>query len=170
LCVTYLRWKVFWNLSKIILFKLYLVVYTVCNLLNVSGGWETQRCHHLVTRLMTVTDLPQVVPTRLIQAVRITSYFELVVNNLLHADDIRLVGTTCCESVGLINLAKMITTCSRLSQQLGTSNANTSCWQAVRFLRVYQMLFQQFVIRMCSQYLFPACWEFATKLLTPTDL
>ena len=27
-------------------------------------------CYHLVTRLMTVTDLPQVVPTRLIQAVR----------------------------------------------------------------------------------------------------
>ena len=25
-------------------------------------------------------------------------------NNLLRADDIRLVGTTCCESVGLINL------------------------------------------------------------------
>ena len=59
-------------------------------------------CYHLVTRLMTVTDLLQVVPTRLIQAVR---------NKLLRAcvtveraDDIRLVGTTCCESVGLINL------------------------------------------------------------------
>jgi hypothetical protein len=26
------------------------------------------------------------------------------VNNLLRADDIRLVGTTCCESLGLINL------------------------------------------------------------------
>jgi hypothetical protein len=30
--------------------------------------------------------------------------YELVVINLLRADDIRLVGTTCCESVGLINL------------------------------------------------------------------
>jgi hypothetical protein len=27
-----------------------------------------------------------------------------LVNNLLRTDDIRLVGTTCCESVGLINL------------------------------------------------------------------
>ena len=27
-----------------------------------------------------------------------------VVTSLLRADDIRLVGTTCCESVGLINL------------------------------------------------------------------
>ena len=28
-----------------------------------------------------------------------------IINNLLRADGIRLVGTTCCESVGLINLA-----------------------------------------------------------------
>jgi hypothetical protein len=61
-------------------------------------------CYHLVTRLMTVTDLLQVVPTRLIQAVRNKLLYELVVINLLRADDIRLVGTTCCESVALINL------------------------------------------------------------------
>ena len=65
-------------------------------------------CYHLVTRLMTVTDLLQVVPTRLIQAVRNkllrACCHRLVINNLLRADDIRLVGTTCCESVGLINL------------------------------------------------------------------
>ena len=59
------------------------------------------RCYHLVTRLMTATDLLQVVPTRLVQAVRITSCYKLVVINLLRADDIRLVGKTCCESVGL---------------------------------------------------------------------
>ena len=63
--------------------------------------------HHLVTRLMTVTDLLQVVPTRLIQAVRnklLRACCHQLVNNLLRADDIRLAGTTCCESVGLINL------------------------------------------------------------------
>ena len=64
-------------------------------------------CYHLVTRLMTVTDLLQVVPTRLIQAVRnklLRACCHQLVNNLLRADDIRLVGTTCCKSVGLISL------------------------------------------------------------------
>jgi hypothetical protein len=65
-------------------------------------------CYHLVTRLMTVTDLLQVVPTRLIQAVRnklLRACCHQLANNLLRADgDIRFVGTTCCESVGLINL------------------------------------------------------------------
>ena len=63
-------------------------------------------CYHLVTRLMTVTDLLQVVP-RLIQAVRnklLRACCRQLVNNLLRADDIRLVGITCCESVGLIDL------------------------------------------------------------------
>jgi hypothetical protein len=60
------------------------------------------------------------------------SYYKLqyeltVVITLLRADDIRLVGTTCCESVGLINLNvtndnNLFQTC----QQLGTSSANTS--------------------------------------------
>jgi ArsR family metal-binding transcriptional regulator len=36
-------------------------------------------CYHLVTRLMMVTDLRQVVPTGLIQAVFVTSCYELVV-------------------------------------------------------------------------------------------
>jgi hypothetical protein len=64
-------------------------------------------CYHLVTRLMTVTDLLQVVPTRLIKAVcnkLLRACCHQLVNNLLRADDIRLVETTCCESVGLINL------------------------------------------------------------------
>jgi hypothetical protein len=54
-------------------------------------------CYHLVTRLMTVTDLLQVVPTRLIQTVRnklLRACCHQLVNNLLRADDIRLVGTT----------------------------------------------------------------------------
>jgi hypothetical protein len=64
-------------------------------------------CYPLVTRLMTVTDLLQVVPTRLIQAVRnklLRPCCHQLVNNLLRADDIRLVRTTCCESVGIIKL------------------------------------------------------------------
>ena len=63
-------------------------------------------CYHLVIRMMTVTDLLQVVPTRLIQAVRnklLRACCRELVNNLLRADDIRLVGTTCCGSVDLIN-------------------------------------------------------------------
>ena len=76
-------------------------------------------CYHLVTRLMTVTDMSQVVPTTLIQAVRnelLRACCHHLVNNLLRADDIRLFGTTCRETVGLIYLVqyKMIATCSRL--------------------------------------------------------
>ena len=65
------------------------------------------RCFHLVIRLMTVTDLLQVVPTRLIQAVRnklLRACCHQLVKNLLPADDIRLVGTTCFESFDLMNL------------------------------------------------------------------
>ena len=64
-------------------------------------------CYHLVARLMTVTDSLQVVPTRLIQAVRnklLRACCHQHVDDLLRAVDIRLVGTTCCESVGLVNL------------------------------------------------------------------
>ena len=55
-------------------------------------------CYHLFTRLMTVIDLLQVVPTRLIQAVRnkfLRACCHQLVNNLLRADDIELDGTTC---------------------------------------------------------------------------
>ena len=79
-------------------------VRTACPSCCVKFGTN---CYHLVTRLMTVTDLLQVVPTRLIQAVRnklLRACHHQLVNNLLRADDIRLVGTTCCESVTVINL------------------------------------------------------------------
>ncbi len=79
-------------------------VRTACPSCCVKSGTS---CYHLVTRLMTVTDLLQVVPTRLIQAVRnklLRACCHQLVNNLLRADDIRLVGTTCCESVAVINL------------------------------------------------------------------
>ena len=62
-------------------------------------------CYHLVTRLMTVTDLLEVVPARLLEIVRnmlLRACCHQFVNNLLRADDIRLVGTTCCESVDLL--------------------------------------------------------------------
>ena len=51
-------------------------------------------CYRLVTRLMTVTDLLQVVPTRLIQAVcnkLLQACCHQFVNNLSRADDIRLL-------------------------------------------------------------------------------
>ena len=73
----------------------------------VATSLEQVSCYYLVSRLMTVTDLLQVVATRLIQAVRnklLRAFCHHLVNNLLRADDIRLVRTTRCESVGLINL------------------------------------------------------------------
>jgi hypothetical protein len=70
-------------------------------------------CYHLVTRLMTVTDLLQVVPTRLIQAVR---------NKLLWACCHQLVNRqyrTCWNNLLRVcwphqPCYKMITTCSKL--------------------------------------------------------
>ena len=74
----------------------------------------------LVTRLMTATDLLQVVQTRLMKD---------FCNKLVRADNIRLGETTCCESVvassTLLQLDdnNLFQTC----QQLKTSSANTSC-------------------------------------------
>jgi hypothetical protein len=59
-------------------------------------------CYHLLTKLMPITDLLQAVPTRLIQVVRnklLRACCHQLVNNLLRADDIRRVGTTCRESL-----------------------------------------------------------------------
>jgi hypothetical protein len=83
-------------------------------------------CYHLVTRLMTVTDLLQVAPARLIHAVRnklLRACCHQLVNNLLRADDIRLVGETCCESVGLINF---VTRWQQLVSDLSTTG-NKQC-------------------------------------------
>ena len=65
---------------------------------------------------MTGTGLLQVVPTRL-------SCYELVVNNLSRADDIRLVGTTSYQSVGLINLVTRY--------NLSTGCVRTACSELV---------------------------------------
>jgi hypothetical protein len=83
-------------------------------------------CYHLVTRLMTVTDLLQVVPTKLIQAVRnqlLRACYQLV-NNLLRV---------CWPHQ---RCYKMITICSRLVNNWEQA-VRTSCWQALRFLHVY---------------------------------
>ena len=85
-------------------------------------------CYHFVTRLMTVTDLLQVVSTRLKQAIRnklLRTCCHQLVNNLLGTDDIRLVGRT-------------VLACSTCSRLVNTrEHANASCCQAVRlFLRV----------------------------------
>jgi hypothetical protein len=85
-------------------------------------------CYHLVTRLMTVTDLLQVVAIRLTQAVRnklLRACCHQLVDNLLRGDDIRLVETTCCESVDLINQLQDDNNLFQTCQQLGTSSANT---------------------------------------------
>ncbi len=84
----------------------------------ISGGVRTQllpsccdksgtSCYHdLVSRLMSVIDLVQVVPRRLIQTVRNKLLLASCqqVNNFLRGHTIRLVGMTCCESGDLINL------------------------------------------------------------------
>ena len=65
-------------------------------------------CYHPVSKLMAVTDLLQVVATRLIQVVRNkllrACSYQLINNLYCCADDIRFVGTTCCKFVSHINL------------------------------------------------------------------
>ena len=90
-------------------------------------------CYHLVSRLMTVTDLLQVVPTRLIQAVRnklLRACCHLLVNNLLRTvlqtiSELleQLVASLLASSTLLQDDNNLFQTC----QQLGTSSANTSC-------------------------------------------
>jgi hypothetical protein len=69
-------------------------------------------CYRFVTELMTVTGLLQVVPTRLIQAVRNKFVCHQLVTNLL-------------EQLLLQDYSDLFQIC----QQLGTSSANISCDQ-----------------------------------------
>ena len=90
---------------------------------------------YMQTFVFSVTDLLQVAATRLIQAVRnkllrACCHDQLVNNLMLRADDIRLVGTTCCESVGLINLVPDLSTTGNKQFE------HISLTEAVRFLRV----------------------------------
>jgi hypothetical protein len=72
--------------------------------------YERERLLGIANKLMNFqsdSQQPFAQPTRPIQAVRnklLRACCHQLVNNLLRAHDIRLVGTTCCESVGLINL------------------------------------------------------------------
>ncbi len=94
-------------------------------------------CYHLVTRLMTVTDMPQVVPTILIQAVRnelLRACCHQLVNNLLRVD-VQLYGISDFLEHDLSRDCWSHQPCSvqddsnlfQTCQQLGTSGANTSC-------------------------------------------
>ena len=93
---------------------------TACSRFGDKSGTS---CYHLVTRLMTVTDLLQVVPTRLIQAVRsnklLTTCYVKTISDLLEQLDVSLLAS----STLLQDDNNLFQTC----QQLGTSSANTSC-------------------------------------------
>ncbi len=69
--------------------------------------------------------------SRLIEAVRdklLRACCHQLVNNLLHEDDITLVGATCCESVGT---SSFITTGSRLTNH-GEQAVRTLCRLGLR--------------------------------------
>jgi hypothetical protein len=80
-------------------------------------------CYHPVTRLMTVTDLLQVVPARLIQAVRnklLRACCHQLVNNLLRADGIH------------VKTHKLLQVCKQVvykSVHMSTSCVRTACSQ-----------------------------------------
>jgi hypothetical protein len=86
-------------------------------------------CYHLVTRLMTVTDLPQFVPTRLIQAVRnkfATSLLSSTCKQLVtyrryrtyytreNAQVVTGLQTSCYKSVHKLSTSCVRTACSQL--------------------------------------------------------
>ena len=80
---------------------------------------------------MTVIDLLQVVPTRLIQAVRnklLRAYCHQLENNLLSDMLEQLVASLLASSTLLQDGNNLFQTC----QQLGTSNTNTSCRQTTK--------------------------------------
>jgi hypothetical protein len=105
---------------------------------------------NLFARLMTVTDLLQVVPTRLYRLF-ITSCYELVVMNLLTTCYVQtiselleqLVASLLASSTLLQDDNNLFQTC----QQLGTSSANTS---ANKLLQICSQ-----VVELCSHCLFP---------------
>ena len=71
-------------------------------------------CFHLITRLMMVTDLLLVVPARLMQAVcskLLRACCHQLVNNLLRADDSRLVASVLASSTLLQDDNSLLQTC-----------------------------------------------------------
>jgi hypothetical protein len=105
----------------------------VCSCCDKSGT----SCYHLVTRLMMVTDLLQVVPTKLIQAVR---NYKLLRTCCHQLNVIRADYQTCWNNLLRVcwprqPCYKMIKNLFQTCQQLGTSSANTLVDNlAVRFL------------------------------------
>jgi hypothetical protein len=121
-------------------------------------------CYYLFTRFMTVTNLLQVVPTRLIQAVRnrlLRACCHQLVGNLFRADDFRLVGTI---------VASLMLQYDKLSSDLPTTGnkqcehslLNTACWQSVHCLRLYQNM-----CRYDYRYKFE-CWQSINNYLSRT--
>jgi hypothetical protein len=93
----------------------------------------------VVRRLMTVTDLLQVVPTRLIQPVRfVTSCYELVLINLLTTCYVQTISDLLEQLVASLlassTLLQNDNNLFQIFQQLGTSIANIYCWQIERFV------------------------------------
>jgi hypothetical protein len=74
---------------------------------------------HLATRLITVTDLLQVVPTRRSNTGLSTTCYVQMISDLLE----QLVASLLASSTLLQDDNNLFQTC----QQLGTSSANTSC-------------------------------------------
>jgi hypothetical protein len=103
-------------------------------------SWEAWNkcCYHLLTRLMTLTDLIQVVPTRTIY--NFCDKTSQLVNNLLYLylisdlleQRFELHGSLLVSSTLLQDDKNLFQTC----HQLGTSSAKTYWWQAVSFTRV----------------------------------
>jgi hypothetical protein len=91
-------------------------------------------CYHLVTRLMTVTDLLQVVATRLIQTVRnklLRACCHQLVNNLLRATISDLLEQQPCY--------KMITTCSRLVRFVSSKSTSVFFTSARFYLSIHNV-------------------------------
>jgi hypothetical protein len=116
----------------------------------------------------------QVVPTRLTYRLFVTSCYELVVINLLTTCYVQtipdlleqLVTSLLPSSTLLQDDNNLFQTC----QQLGTSSANTSCWQAVRFLEAKVSHLVASLPTSCQQVVFallvPSCQQVWNKLLT----
>ena len=86
-------------------------------------------CYHLVTRLLMVIDLLQVVPTRLIQAVRnklLRACCHQLVINLLTTCYVQTISDLLKQFVASL-LASSTLLQNETCQQLGTSSANRSC-------------------------------------------
>jgi hypothetical protein len=96
-----------------------------------------------------------------------------LVNNLLHADDIRHLEQLVASLLGSSTLLQDDNNLLQTFQQLETSSANTSCRQAVRFSRVYTRKNAQVVTNLqqtCSNAVPTTCQQDVFALLVPSLL